>query len=105
AAAGVALVEADVGDLGAGVGAPGNGQRAGLGPAEEQRVLDHQPRLGVGDVGELELRGHVAAGEDARVAGAQPVVDLDSLRRVADAGGPETEPLDVRLAAGGDENL
>ena len=102
----LALVEADVGDLGLGVGAPGHHQGRELPAPAEERVLHHDLRGGVGRVGELPGHAHVAGGVDAAIRGAQPVVDLDAPLRVeGDARRLEPEPLDVRRAARGDQQL
>ena len=102
----VALVEADVGDLGIGVGAPGHVQGAEPLAAEEERVLDDDAGGEVGGVGELPVHADVAGGEDARVGGAQVVVDLHAAPRVVrDADRLETETVDVGRAAGADEDL
>ena len=63
---------------------------------QEQRVLDHDARRGVGHVGVLALRGHVARGVDAPVGGLQAVVTCTPvLAVVGDAGRLEVQPLDV----------
>ena len=103
---GVALGEPDVRDLGLGVRAPGHDERARLRVPEEERVLDHQARLEVGVVRELEGRGDVAARVDVRVRRHEMIVDLDAgADRVLDADLLEIEPLDVRRAADTDHDL
>ena len=89
-----------MGDLRIGVRAPGQGERARAGAAEEERVLDDDPRLEVGVVRELVRRAHVAGGVDPRVGGPQSVVDGHARARVVgDADDLEAEPLDVGRAA------
>ncbi len=94
--ASVLLVHADVGDLGAGVGAPGHHQVAGLGAAEEERVLDGDARQRVGGVGELVAAGDIADREDAPVGGAKAIVHGDSLPIELDARLLQTDPFHVR---------
>ena len=67
---GIGLVEAYVGDLRVGVGAPGDRQRAGLRAAQEQGVLDGDPCQSIGRVGELEPAADVTRREDPGVRGA-----------------------------------
>ena len=47
----------------------------------------------------------VADRVDALVGGAQPPVDVDAVRLVADAGGIEIELFDIRPAPDGDEKM
>ena len=71
----------------------------------EQRVPDHELGVIGGEMGGFRPDGHVADGVDALVGGAQPPVDVDAVRLVADAGGIEIEIFDIRPAPGGDENM
>ena len=71
----------------------------------EQRVPDDEPGLVNGDVGEFRPARDVADRVDALVAGAQLLVDGDAVRLVADAGGIESEILDVRPASRGDQEM
>ena len=81
-------------------------QGAGALAAEEERVLDDDAGREVGGVGELPARAHVAGGVDARVGRAQVVVDVDARARVVrDADRLQAEPVDVRRAAGADQDL
>ena len=101
-----ALVQPDVGDLGRGVGAPRDGERARLPAAEEERVGEHDARQRVGHVRELEARGDVAGGVDAWVGGPQPVVDGDAVpdrEATPAASRPRPSRLGARPAA--DEEL
>jgi hypothetical protein len=50
------LVQADVGDLGIGVGTPRQDQRTSLRPAEQKCVLNDYSGMGVGKVRELVAR-------------------------------------------------
>ena len=104
-AAACALGEPDVGDFRIGVRAPRQDERARAGAAEEERVLDDDARLEVGVVGELVRRAHVPRRVDARVRGAQAVVDGHPRARVVgDADRLEAEPLDVGRAADADQD-
>ena len=95
--------EADVRHLRVRVGAPRNRQRAGFPPPEEQRVLNDDTRGRVGDVRELESGAHVACSVHAAVARAEPVVNHDAARSGSNAGARQVETVNVRRAAGGDE--
>ena len=88
--------DAHVCELGAGVGAPGNHQRRRATTAEEQRILNDEPRGGIRGVSELVRRGDVAGGVHTRVRRAQPVVDLDALPSGSNARRVEVQPFDVR---------
>ena len=81
------VVGADVRDLGIGVRAPRDDQRARALAAEEQRVLDDDARQRIGGVGELERRADVAGREDPAVRRAQVIVDGDAVVVEGDAGG------------------
>jgi hypothetical protein len=70
---------------------------------EEERVLDDDRGMRVGEVRELEEGSDVAGGEDPRVGGAQALVDLDPGLVVGDARRFEAEVLDVGRAADGDQ--
>ncbi len=84
ALAGLALRQPDVRDLGIGIGAPRHRQFAQAAPTErahgEQRVLDDDPRRGIGGVRKLPRQADVAAGVDARVRRSQEVVDANDRR-------------------------
>ena len=69
-----------MGDLRVGVGAPRNRQGAQTLAAEEQRVLDHDARRGVGGMRELVFQADVAGRVDARIGGLQEIVDPDAGR-------------------------
>ena len=58
-----------------------------------------------GEVGGVRPDGHVADRIDALVGGAQPLVDVDAVRLVADAGCIEIEIFDIRPAPDGDEKM
>ena len=89
-------VEADVGDLGIGIGAPRNRQRAQAPVAERQGVMHGDACGCVGGVGELVLQTSVSRGIDAWIAGLQEVVDSDAEGGVAvDSRGVQVEALDV----------
>ena len=96
----LALVEPDVRDLRVGVRAPGHGERARAGPAEEERVLDDDARLAVGGVRELVRRAHVAGGVDPRVRRPQPVVDAHARARVVGDARPPRGRAPRRWARG-----
>lgn len=95
-----------MGNLGLGVGTPGDGQGAGLGPAKEQGVLNDNPGQGVGGVGELIARANVAGGIDPPVARLQPIIDVDAATVVVRNAHPlQVQPLDVRLPADRQQDL
>ena len=98
AVASLGLGQPDVRDLGRRVGAPGHDERARLGPAEEEGVLDHDAGQGVRGVGELVARRDVAGREDPRVGRAELIVHLDTGPAVGNPGGLEAQPVDVRRA-------
>jgi len=86
-----------VGDRRIGVGAPRNGQRAQAPATEEQRVLNHDARRGVGGVREFMLQAGVTGGVNSRIAGLQEIVDPDARGRVAvNTRSFQVESLDVR---------
>ncbi len=103
--AGLLPVQSHMGDLRVGVRTPRNDERAGAPPAEEQRVLNGNPRHRIRGMRELELRADVARGVDPVVGSAQSVVDGDSLFRVRDTCRRQIELLDVWSSSGRDENL
>ena len=74
------LAQPDLGQLGIGVGDPG--QRPVIDPRRqpEQRVADDDPGVVERDMGELRAAGGVADGKDAAVGRAQPRVDDDAVR-------------------------
>ena len=87
-----------------GIGHPWHGVVVDLDRQAEQRVPDHQAGVIIGGVGELQLpRRDVADRIDAPVGGLEPLVHHDAGAIVFDAGGFEIEPVDRRLAAGGDQ--
>src|SRR5208282_1002629 len=59
----LADVEADVSNLGIGVGAPRNRQRAKPPSTKRQRVMYGDPSRGVGGVGELVLQANIPRGK------------------------------------------
>ena len=92
----LADVEADVGDLGIGVGAPRNRQRAQSLATEEQRVPNYNACRSVGGMRELLLQAGVTGGVNSRIAGLQEIVDPDASGSVAvDACNLQIEALDV----------
>ncbi len=92
-------------DFGAGIRAPRHGQLAAAGAAEEQRILDDDPSLGVGNMGELERCCHIAAGVDPGVRRAQAIVHQYTAPFVLHASLSEAEAFDVRSAADRHEKL
>ena len=105
----VGLVHSDVRDLRLGVRAPGDDQAVGRPAPQSERmrkkgVLDEDLRHRVGGMGELEGEADVARGVDARVARAKVAVHRDAGPVVRDAGGAETEALDIGGATGADED-
>ena len=98
-------VQAGVGHLRRGVGAAGYDQPVGTGAGKEERVLDHDRGMGVGQVGEVGRGRHVAGGEDAGVRRAQLRVDPDAGGVAADADFPESQPFDVGRPAHGHQDF
>ena len=77
-------IQADVGDFRVGVGAPRNRQCADPFATEEECVLHDDPGRRVGAIGEFVLQANVAGGVDARIRGAQKIVDLDTRLVIVD---------------------
>ena len=107
---GVGFVEADMGDLRLGIGAPGDQQgiRAGIGEAErvrKQRVLDYDLGHGIGRMRKLEREADIAGCIDSRVGRLQPMIHLHSGPSVLDADFFEAETFNVRGPADADEDL
>ena len=96
---GLALVEADVGELGIGEGDPGERPLVDLGGQAKEHVLEHHLGVMAGEVGELMTPGDVAHRVDLAIRGPEPLVDLDAPGRSADPGALEVEGLDIGLAA------
>ena len=89
-----------------GIGHPRNAIVVHLDRQAEQRIPDHQAGVIIGGVGELQLPGRAVADRiDAPVAGFEPLVHRDAGAVIFDAGGFEVEPVDGRLAAGGDQQM
>ena len=61
---GVLRIQTHVRDLGVGIGAPRDRERAGALAPEEERILDDDARGCVGGMRELEAGGNVAGGVD-----------------------------------------
>src|SRR5205807_4809119 len=99
------LVEARVRDLGRRICAPRDLQRGRPLPANEQRVGKHDPCESIRGVRELEARGNVAGGVDARVRRPEEIVDGDPAPLVRHPRGLEPEARDVGRPADPDENL
>src|SRR5262249_35621585 len=92
---GLRFVQADMRDLGIGVGAPWNRQGADSRAAKEQGVAQYDACMRIREMRELERGGAIARGVDSWIAGAQIVVDLDSVGTiVGHARGFEPHPLD-----------
>lgn len=72
-----------MGDLGIGVGAPGNRQVTQSLAAKEQRVPNDAARRRVGRVSARVLQADVASGVNPRIAGLQEVVDSHAVGPVA----------------------
>ena len=88
-----------------GVGAAGYDQPVGAGAGKEERVLDDDRGMGVGQVGEIGRGRHVAGGEDAGVHRAQLRVDPDAAGIAADANLLESQPFDVGRPAHGHQEF
>ena len=107
----VALARLRFGDAGLrqlrlGIGHPWNDVVVHAHRQAEQRVPDHQAGVIIGGVGELQLSGRtVADGVDAPVAGLELRVHRDAGAVIANAGRIQIEPLDRRLAPGGDQQM
>jgi hypothetical protein len=95
---------ADVRQFGIGVGHPRDDERARLLPAEEERILNRDPRQRVGGVGELVPGAHVARGKHAPIRRPQPIVHRHALFRRVDAGRLQTQVFDVGRPAGRHED-
>src|SRR5262249_36719401 len=99
------LGHANLGELGGGVNDPRDIDGARIWLQPEKRVPDHDTGVIVGKMGELRAADHVADSVDATVSGLELLVHLDAVVRVGDASALEAERLEVRLAAGGDEEM
>ena len=84
--AGLVLLEADLGEFRIRMGHGRDGVMVEACLLAEQRVPDHELGMIGGEMGGFRPDGHVADGVDALVGGAQPPVDVDAVRLVADAG-------------------
>src|SRR5687768_1308057 len=99
----VGFRHADVCDFRIGVRDPRNDEGARLPAAVEQRVLNDDARHGIGGVRELERGADVTGRVHPWVRRLETVVDLHALRGGGYAGRVESQAVDVRRAAGGDE--
>ena len=99
------LGQADVRQLGIGVGDPRHRAIVDLGRQIEQRVADDDACVIAGHVRELVAADDVADREHALVGRAQAVVDLDALGVVLDAGLSEAEAGDIGAAPGSDKQM
>ena len=89
------LGQPDLGELGIGVGDPGQRPVIDLGGQPEQRVPDHDPGMVERDMGELRSAGDIADGKGAAVGGAQPGIDGDPFCGRLDPRGGEVERFDA----------
>ena len=80
------LQEPDLGEFRIGMGHGRYGVMVEADPLAEQRVPDHELGMIGGEVGGFRPDCDVADRVDALVGGAQPPVDVDAVRLVADAG-------------------
>ena len=99
------LARPDFGQLGVGEGHSRDDRRVDPDGQAEEQGADHERRVVARDMGELRPAGDVAHRIDAPVGGAQPVADGNALLVVGDAGDIEPEALDIRAAAGGDQQV
>ena len=94
-------VEADMGDLRVGVGAPGNRPgRSGAGGRDTARSGPTMRAAASAGVGVLVLQADVAGGVDARIARPQEVVDPDAAHGIVTPPPRLPDPCRRRSAAG-----
>src|ERR1700684_2182461 len=91
--------------FGIGVDDPRDGAQVDADRQAEERAADHQGGVVTGKVSEVRSADHVPYRKYALVGGGQALVDNDTLRPAADAGGLEVEIIDIRPTAGGDEEM
>jgi hypothetical protein len=95
-----------VGDLRIGIGAPGNREGAYARPSPEQRIPDHDPRGGIGGVGEFPLEADVSRRIDPGIVRPEEIVHMDAVPLVVcHARLLEPHPPDVRDPPGADKDL
>src|SRR6266702_2777840 len=94
-----------MGELRVGEGYARDAVRVYLHGQAEQCVPDDETGLVVGEMGELAATGHIADRIDAAVRRLEPFVDDDAVVVARDAGALERKAVDVRLAAGRDEEM
>ena len=99
------LGQSDLGKLRVGVDDAGNRRGADIGPQAEQRILDDDAGVIIGEMGEFRAADHVADRIDAAIRGLELLVHLDAVLGELDAGAIEAQRFDVRFAAGGDEEM
>ena len=102
---GFVLQEADLSEFRVGMGHGRYGVLVEADLLAEQRVPHHELGVIGGEMGGFRPDGDVADRVDALVGGAQPLVDDDAVRVVADAGCIEIERFDIRPAPDGDKNM
>ena len=95
---------ADVRQLRVGERGPGN-EAGRILRARVEHVADDGSGLRAGAVGEEKPAGGIADSVDRFHAAAQLLIDHDAARPALHADALQAERLDVRLAAGGDEDL
>src|SRR6516164_1951414 len=95
--------QSDLGELGIGIGDPGQCPIVDFSGDPKQRVPDHDPGVIERDMRELRPTGDITDGKDAAVGGAQSRVDGDTFRCRNDAGSLQIERLDGRAPSGGDQ--
>jgi len=99
------LARAHVGELGIGVGRPRHQPAIEPSRGAEERATDEKRGLVAGHVGEGIEPVTVADRPDAPVGGAQAIVDLNAAPGEADAGGLQTQRLDVGRTTRRDQQM
>ena len=97
--------QADLCQFGVRVGHPRDRIISDSGRQPEQGVPDHDTRVVIGDMGELQSADDVADRIDVLVGRAQVSIDRDAVRRGRNAGALEPEAFDRGRAAGRDQEV
>lgn len=97
--------QADLGQLGVGVGDPWDGFGIGLGRHAEEHLSHHNRGMMARHMGKLRAANDIANGEDMPLAGAHVGANGDALRGVIDPGCVEVQSLDGRLTPGRDQQV
>jgi hypothetical protein len=85
---GLALGQADMGDLGGRESTPGDGQCTRPGPPVEKCVAENDTSQGIRHVRELKTRTNVSRRENSPVARLESVIDQHTLPRITGPHGP-----------------